>query len=634
MGPVDLGAGFVHAPALVSGELEPGQAAHVVVVRNRGTGDDRRHPVNVGVPDQQGPIAVVVSHLASFGPVGGVGHRSAHTTGNTGYARQDQADLCLQTPPSLVVSLVVNGHADSPLLLLGVGNCLALSEMEPGDPDTEGVRSDPARLLALALSRPQDALLAARSVLAGQPSAYDASLAHHAIGIVLRDRGDLPAAIAELRKGMRLARASGRPEREVDVQATLGLALAWTGRSQQGLAILNRAVAASRGDLTGRVLMRRASVLKDLGRFHEAHQDLSRALPYFRRAGDTVWEARSLTHRAEVFLGLGLPGRAAADYARAEELFATNGQEFEYAKARHNSGCVALIRGDLPEALTYLDEARSRYDELGENIPELAIDRCSALLAAGLAEEAAQETVAALSRLPPEGGIAYKRGGAALRGRHRRPGRRPPGRSQRAGPPGPPAVPDAGPAALGGPRQPGPRRGQVCRGRAFPRLAPVRRGGRRPARRVPGRRGDAGPPARRTHRAEPGERDPSRPASRARRAGHAAAGRRCPGASPGWPGPCRPTHGATPGPPSPPAPGGSTPSRSTRCGSAPPSCARTARRTVPSWPRWPSATRSSGATSAGCCSGASDGGQPRWPPAVHRRRRTRSWRPSSKHCAA
>ena len=208
---------------------------------------------------------------------------------------------------------------------------------------------------------------------------------------------------------MRLARASGRAEREVDVQATLGLALAWTGRSQQGLAILNRAVAASRGDLTGRVLMRRASVLRDLGRFHEAHQDLSRALPYFRRAGDTVWEARSLTHRAEVFLGLGLPGRAAADYARAEEMFATSGQEFEYAKARHNSGCVALIRGDLPEALTYLDEARSRYDELGEDLLRAAIDRCSALLAAGLAAEAAERPDGALSRLPPEGGIAYKR---------------------------------------------------------------------------------------------------------------------------------------------------------------------------------------------------------------------------------
>ena len=271
------------------------------------------------------------------------------------------------------------------------------------------MQSDPARLLALTLSRPQDALVAARSVLAGHPSAYDASLAHQAIGIVLRDRGNLPGAIAELKKGMRLARASGQPEREVDVQATLGVTLAWTGRSRQGLALLDRAVAASRGGLTGRVLMRRAFVFNDLGRFHEAHQDLSRALPYFRRTGDTVWEARSLTHRAAVFVGLGLPGRAAADYARAEEMFATNGQEFEYAKARHNIGYLALIRGHLPEALTYLDDARNRYDALGETNLDLTVDRCSALLAAGLAEEAAQETVAALSRLPPEGGIAYKK---------------------------------------------------------------------------------------------------------------------------------------------------------------------------------------------------------------------------------
>ncbi len=43
------------------------------------------------------------------------------------------------------------------------------------------------------------------------------------------------------------------------------------------------------------------------------------------------------------------------------------------------------------------------------NFTELAIDRCSALLAAGLAAEAAEEADNALSRTPPEGGIAYKK---------------------------------------------------------------------------------------------------------------------------------------------------------------------------------------------------------------------------------
>jgi tetratricopeptide (TPR) repeat protein len=281
--------------------------------------------------------------------------------------------------------------------------------MAAGDPDSEDSPFDPARLLALAVSRPRDALAAARSFLAGRPGAYDASFAHHAIGIVLRDHGDLPGAITELREAARLARAAGVPEREVDVQASLGLTLAWTGRSRQGLALLDRAVAAARGGMAGRVLMRRANILSEMGRFSEAHQDLSRALPYLRRAGDTTWEARSLTHRAHVYLGLGLPGRARADFARAEELYATSGQELEYAKARHNRGLVALSRGDLPRALTYFDEAGTRYEALGETNPDLAIDRCTTLLAAGLAGEAARETDTALRQIPPQGGIAFKK---------------------------------------------------------------------------------------------------------------------------------------------------------------------------------------------------------------------------------
>lgn len=268
----------------------------------------------------------------------------------------------------------------------------------------ENPRENPAQLLPLALSRPGDALLAAKSLLASRPDAYDASLAHQAIGIVLRDRGDLPGALAELRTALRLAKGTGKPEREADVQASLGATLAWAGRSQQGLALLDRAMQASRGGAAGRVLMRRGGILHDLGRFREAYQDLCRALPYLRRAGDTVWEARTLSWRALVLLALGLPRRASADIVRAEALFAVNGQEFEYAMARHNLGLAALGGGDLPQALTYLDEAGTRYAALGVTKPDLAIDRCGALLAAGLTAEAAQETDAALSQV----GTAYK----------------------------------------------------------------------------------------------------------------------------------------------------------------------------------------------------------------------------------
>jgi hypothetical protein len=46
-------------------------------------------------------------------------------------------------------------------------------------------------LVALALSRPWAALTRARAVLAGRPGPYEASVAHQAAGIVLRDFGDV-----------------------------------------------------------------------------------------------------------------------------------------------------------------------------------------------------------------------------------------------------------------------------------------------------------------------------------------------------------------------------------------------------------------------------------------------------------
>lgn len=289
-----------------------------------------------------------------------------------------------------------------------MGPCLASISVVGAD-DAEILPAAPDHLLALALSRPHDALTAARAVLAGRPPAYQASIAHQAAGIVLRDRGDLDAAIGELRRALRLARASGRPERETDVQATLGAALAWAGRSQQGLAELDHAAASARGALAGRVLMRRASVLKDLGRYGEALHDLCRAVPLLRRAGDRVWEARSLTHRAEVYLAFGSTSRAGADFSVAEGLFAASGQELEYAKARHNRGLAAIARGDLPTALAYLDEAGRRYDALDATVPDLAIDRCAALLAAGLTQDAMREADSAAAHMRQEGGHVYKR---------------------------------------------------------------------------------------------------------------------------------------------------------------------------------------------------------------------------------
>ena len=80
-------------------------------------------------------------------------------------------------------------------------------------------------LVVLATSRPWAALARARAVLAGRPGPHDASVAHQAAGIVLRDYGDVEAGVRELRQALRQARRTGSAEREADVLARLGVAL-------------------------------------------------------------------------------------------------------------------------------------------------------------------------------------------------------------------------------------------------------------------------------------------------------------------------------------------------------------------------------------------------------------------------
>jgi tetratricopeptide (TPR) repeat protein len=275
---------------------------------------------------------------------------------------------------------------------------------------TVGGRVEAAEnLLPLALSRPHDAIASARALLAGDPAPVDASFAHQAWGIGLRQLGDVTAAVRELRTALRLAEQSGRPEREADVLATLGATLGRAGRSREGLANLDRAVELSRGALSGRVLLRRADVLLVLGRHHEALEDLRSAITRLRRSGDQLWEARSRNYRGFIQLALGGTKRADADFAVAEKLYAAAGQEFEYAEARQNRGLVAYSRGDLPAALRYLDEAGRRFAAVGVVWPDLAIDRCGVLLAAGLSAEALAEMDQAIAQMEAEGGTATKR---------------------------------------------------------------------------------------------------------------------------------------------------------------------------------------------------------------------------------
>jgi tetratricopeptide (TPR) repeat protein len=265
-------------------------------------------------------------------------------------------------------------------------------------------------LLALALSRPNEAMERARALLAARPEPLDASIAHQAIGLVLREFGDIDAAIGELQTALRQARRSGVPDREADVLGTLGVALVFAGRTRAGRNALNAAVRASGGLLRGRALLRRGACLVFLDLHKAALDDLNSAITVLQAADDQIWEARALVQRAQCSLALGsVRATASADLQRAETLYTANGQELETADTVMLRGLVSFRFGDLPPALACFDEAADRYAALGVSEPDLSVYRCAVLSAAGLAADALREADAAIGQLAEVGGRPTKR---------------------------------------------------------------------------------------------------------------------------------------------------------------------------------------------------------------------------------
>jgi CHAT domain-containing protein/tetratricopeptide (TPR) repeat protein len=246
-------------------------------------------------------------------------------------------------------------------------------------------------LLPLALSRPHEALAKARMILRGQPGTYEASVAHQAAGIVLREFGDVAAGIGELRIALSLACRTGSARRQADVLASLAVALVYAGRTAAGLSTFDRALQLSSGAQAGRVLHRRSIALLALGRNAEALDDARRAVAVLRRTDDKLWTARAVGHRGLMYHTMGFPARADADIAAAERLFAETSQLLESIYMVHNRALIAYSINDIPSALSFFAEAASRYEPLDVLVPDLTIDRCVVLLAAGLADDALAE---------------------------------------------------------------------------------------------------------------------------------------------------------------------------------------------------------------------------------------------------
>lgn len=216
-----------------------------------------------------------------------------------------------------------------------------------------------------------------------------AAVALRALGLVGLELEGAPQALEHLRAAVAAARRAGSDARLAESRMSLAHALLMDGQSTAALRQAGLAMKQPAARRDGRLAQQHALILTRLGRYDEALEGFRRALALVRRADCARDEVVVLLNRGTVQTYRGALRAATADLTECEALARRIGQPLFAAFALGNRGFVAARAGDLPGALKCYDAAEPVLAEASDTRRAiLELDRCHALLAAGLHDEA------------------------------------------------------------------------------------------------------------------------------------------------------------------------------------------------------------------------------------------------------
>ena len=192
------------------------------------------------------------------------------------------------------------------------------------------------------------------------------------------------------------------PEQHRALAARLVISLAHLeselGRAEYGLGLLAQAERTADPADRGIVLSQRGLMLMRKGRWADALRQLAAAEPLVGHDPELL--ARLLLNRSVLHLNTGDVRLARNDLRRSAAIADDAGLALMAAKATQNLGYCDLLGGDIPAALHRFDIAARTYQLTAPGVlPSLETDRARALLAAGLADDAATALDAAIAVL-------------------------------------------------------------------------------------------------------------------------------------------------------------------------------------------------------------------------------------------
>jgi tetratricopeptide (TPR) repeat protein len=233
------------------------------------------------------------------------------------------------------------------------------------------------------------------------------ALEAHRKGLRAGNSGDPAAAAQWLRSGLEdigwreeTNASGGVPEEYRPLAARLLITLSFMeseqGRVDYGLRLLDHAERYAVSSDNGRVRSQRGLLLLRMGRWQEALAQLDAAESSL--SADAEQHATLLLNRGVLRLNIGDVRLARSDLKRARNVAVKADSELLAAKATLALGYCDLLSGDIPQALHQFDMAADSYQRIAPGLmPTLRTDRARALLAAGLAVDAASELDSAIA---------------------------------------------------------------------------------------------------------------------------------------------------------------------------------------------------------------------------------------------
>jgi CHAT domain-containing protein/Tfp pilus assembly protein PilF len=300
-------------------------------------------------------------------------------------AASPEAQDKLQAVPRFQDAVRLWQAAGETALVIGALNELGILQSTLGENPAAVVASF-ERALALSLETGDLAGEAfARNNLAGVPGALDQSqrLAHYqralalfeqmgntgeqgrvlyGMGILLRDRGDLEAAIGSLSKALALRRAAGDVRGELITLLALTAVYQRVGEIDKASDCATRALALSRSPggegREASVLQSLATLQRYRGELGEAVDSLRAARDIYDRAGDGQLKAQALYNLATLYMDLGDYEEAQRSYEQALAFFKGKNPDVEI-RILNAIGRIRHLQGEPREAIGYFERALS-----------------------------------------------------------------------------------------------------------------------------------------------------------------------------------------------------------------------------------------------------------------------------------